>query len=180
MQNISEFHVYHLISYHLISSNLISFHFISLCIIFFHLIFLHFISFFSILSSLVWFFQIISTASQQTNLVWSDTVFRSNEHTRMQGNIQISSYHIITNQVRFAFVCVKEQTAVPIDPDVAKVLRTASAYFSVAATNSPPPCRLCWEVLYLLYHPIFLLSHDRQTDTSILNYWQSIARHSIS
>jgi ribosomal protein S26 len=30
---------------------------------------------------------------------------------------------------------------IPIDPEVARVFKTASAYFSVAATRSPPPCR---------------------------------------
>ena len=49
--------------------------------------------------------------------------------------------------------CIEVRTAVPIDPDVAKVLRTASAYFRVAATNSPPPCVERFN--YLVSHPIY-------------------------
>ena len=51
-------------------------------------------------------------------------------------------------------VRIEVRTIIPIDPDVAKVLRTASAYFRVAATNSPPPCVERFN--YLVSHPILL------------------------
>ena len=48
----------------------------------------------------------------------------------------------------------------PIDPDVANVLRTASAYFNVAATNSPPPCvrtsKFRFVYLEKVYFPVYI------------------------